>query len=58
MHIHLSVRQKEECKKHLRSTKRLEIEKLISPITKMGYFVAPGFQRHHRFVGGLVSHSF
>lgn len=58
MHIHKTLKQKvEECLALLRSTKRDKIEDLINHITKMGYFEAPGSLRHHRFVGGLVSHS-
>ena len=57
-HIHKTVQQKkDECIALLRSTKRDKIEDLISHITRMGYFEAPGSYRHHRFVGGLVSHS-
>ena len=47
----------DECLDLLRSTKRDRIEDLISHIQRMGYFIAPGSLRHHRFVGGLVSHS-
>ena len=58
MHVHKTLKQKvEECLTLLRSTNREKIEDLINHITKMGYFEAPGSLRHHRFVGGLVSHS-
>ena len=58
MHIHKTLKQKtEECLALLRSTKRDKIEDLIAHITRMGYFEAPGSLQHHRFVGGLVSHS-
>ena len=58
MHIHKTLKQKvEECLVLLRSTNRDKIEDLISHITKMGYFEAPGSLQHHRYVGGLVSHS-
>ena len=58
MYIHKTIKQKEdECLALLRSTNRDRIEDLISHITKMGYFIAPGSLEHHRFVGGLVSHS-
>ena len=57
-HIHKTIQQKtDECLALLRSTKRDNIEDLISHITRMGYFEAPGSLKHHRFVGGLVSHS-
>ena len=57
-HIHKTLEQKkEECLALLRSTKRDKIEDLINHITNMGYFEAPGSLNHHRFVGGLVSHS-
>lgn len=49
--------KKEECLALLRSTNRPKIENLINHITKMGYFKAPGSLRHHRFEGGLLSHS-
>ena len=58
MHIHKTLMQKtDECINLLRSTKRDGVEDLIRHITRMGYFEAPGSLRHHRFVGGLVSHS-
>ena len=58
MHIHKTLQQKtEECLALLRSTNREKIEDLISYITHMGYFEAPASKKHHRFVGGLVSHS-
>lgn len=58
MHKHKTLEEKtEECKELLRSTKRPDIEKLIDHIVRMGYFVAPGSKQHHRFEGGLVSHS-
>jgi len=58
LRIHKTIQQKkEECLALLRSTHRDKIEDLISHITRMGYFVAPGSLKHHRFVGGLVSHS-
>ena len=58
MHIHKSLKQKEEERLALLlSTNRPRIEDLINHITKMGYFIAPGSLKHHRFVGGLVSHS-
>ena len=57
-HIHRSLQEKEaECKGLLRSTGRPGIEGLISHIERMGYFMAPGSENHHRFEGGLVSHS-
>ena len=57
-HIHKTMQQKtDECLALLRSTKRDKIEDLISHITRMGYFEAPGSLKHHRFVGGLLSHS-
>jgi hypothetical protein len=56
--MHKSLKQKtEECIALLRSTNRDKIEDLINYITRMGYFVAPGSLKHHRFEGGLVSHS-
>jgi hypothetical protein len=58
MHITKSLEQKkEECLALLRSTHRDKIEDLITHITQLGYFEAPGSLKHHRFVGGLVSHS-
>lgn len=58
MHIHKTLKEKEaECKRLLRSTGRPEIEGLINHIERMGYFIAPGSEKHHRFEGGLVSHS-
>ena len=58
VHIHKTIEQKkEECLALLRSTNRDKIEDLITYITGMGYFEAPGSLKHHRFVGGLVSHS-
>lgn len=58
MHITKPLEQKkEECLALLRSTHRDKIEDLIAHITKMGYFEAPGSLSHHRFKGGLVSHS-
>ena len=58
MHIHKTLKQKtDECLALLRSTHRDKIEDLISHITRMGYFEAPGSLKHHRFEGGLVSHS-
>ena len=57
-HIHKTLQQKtDECLALLRSTNRDKIENLISHITRMGYFEAPASLKHHRFVGGLVSHS-
>ena len=57
-HIHKTIQQKtDECLALLRSTNRDKIEDLIRHITRMGYFEAPGSLKHHRFVGGLVSHS-
>lgn len=57
-HIHKTLEQKkEECIKLLKSTKRDNIDSLINHITEMGYFIAPGSYKHHRFEGGLVSHS-
>ena len=56
--MHKSLKQKtEECIALLRSTNRDKIEDLIIFITRMGYFEAPGSLKHHRFEGGLVSHS-
>lgn len=58
MYIHKSLQEKvEECKELLLSTKRPKIGDLINHIDNMGYFIAPGSRSHHRFVGGLVSHS-
>lgn len=58
MHIHKSLKEKEaECKSLLLSTGRPKIGDLISHIERMGYFIAPGSLKHHRFEGGLVSHS-
>lgn len=58
MNKHRSLSEKQaECEALLRSTNRPNIEKLIAHITKMGYFIAPGSKDHHRFKGGLVSHS-
>jgi hypothetical protein len=58
MYIHKSISQKkEECLALLRSTNRDKVEDLINLITRMGYFEAPGSLKHHRFVGGLLSHS-
>ena len=57
-HLHKSLdEKKEECVRLLRSTNRPHIDDLISFISHMGYFVAPGSYTHHRFKGGLVSHS-
>lgn len=57
-HIHKSLdEKKEECISLLQSTGRPDIDKLIAHITQMGYFIAPGSKDHHRFCGGLVSHS-
>ena len=57
-HIHKTLEQKkEECIELLRSTKRDNIESLIDHNTDMGYFIAPASYEHHRFKGGLVSHS-
>ena len=57
-HIHKSLEEKkEECIRLLSSTNRPHIDDLISFISHMGYFVAPGSYTHHRFKGGLVSHS-
>lgn len=58
MHIHKTLEEKKaECLALLRSTGRDNIESLISYIDHMGYFIAPGSMQHHRFEGGLVSHS-
>ena len=58
MHQHQTNEQKKaECLALLRSTNRPKIENLINHITSMGYFEAPGSLKHHRFVGGLLSHS-
>ena len=58
MQIHKTIQQKkDECLSLLRSTNRDKIEDLINHITRMGYFEAPGSLKHHRFVGGLLSHS-
>ena len=58
MHIQKTLKQKvEECLVLLRSTNRDKIEDLIKQISKLGYFEAPGSLKHHRFEGGLVSHS-
>lgn len=58
MYIHKTIEEKtNECLTLLRSTKRDKIENLIAHMTKMGYFIAPGSLLHHRFEGGLVSHS-
>ena len=55
---HKTIQQKkDECIALLRSTNRDKIEDLIRHITRMGYFEAPGSLKHHRFIGGLVSHS-
>lgn len=57
-YIHKSLdEKKEECISLLQSIDRTDIDKLIAHITKMGYFIAPGSKGHHRFIGGLVSHS-
>ena len=57
-YTHKSLEEKkEECIRLLRSTNRPHIDDLISFISHMGYFVAPGSYKHHRFKGGLVSHS-
>ena len=57
-YVHKSLEQKtEECISLLRSTNRPNIEGLISYIDHLGYFEAPGSYKHHRFKGGLVSHS-
>ena len=58
MHVQKTLEQKiEECLALLRSTNRDKIENLINQITSLGYFEAPGSLNHHRFKGGLVSHS-
>ena len=45
------------CKTLLRATQRPNMEELIEFITQLGYFIAPGSMKHHRYKGGLVSHS-
>lgn len=58
MYINKTIEQKkEECLALLRSTKRDKIEDLIRHIARMGYFEAPASYKHHRFEGGLLSHS-
>lgn len=58
IHIHKSLQEKtDECLTLLHSTNRDGIENLINHITRMGYFEAPASLKHHRFIGGLVSHS-
>lgn len=58
IHVHKSLVEKtNECISLLKSTGRPNIDKLIAHITQMGYFIAPGSKNHHRFKGGLVSHS-
>ena len=58
MYVHKTLEEKvEECKTLLRSIGRPKIEDLIRHIDRMGYFIAPGSTTHHRFEGGLVSHS-
>ena len=47
----------EYCKILLRTTQRPNVEELIEFITRLGYFIAPGSMKHHRYKGGLVSHS-
>lgn len=47
----------EFCKTLLRTTQRSNVEQLIDFITQLGYFIAPGSMNHHRYKGGLVSHS-
>ena len=58
MHKHLTLMEKtEKCRELLLSTGRPNIEKLLAHIKDLGYFIAPGSYKHHRFEGGLVSHS-
>lgn len=52
-----SMAKVEYCKALLRSTQRPNIEKLIEFIEGLGYFIAPGSMNHHRYKGGLLSHS-
>lgn len=47
----------EQCKELLRQTHRPNVEKLIEFITELGFFIAPGSQKHHRYKRGLVKHS-
>lgn len=55
---HLSLDEKESrYKELLRYTQAPKIENLIKHLEKMGFFIAPGSLKHHRFKGGLVSHS-
>lgn len=49
--------KQEECLALLRSTGRDGIENLIAHIDRMGFFVAPGSTKHHRYRGGLLCHS-
>lgn len=51
------AQKKEECINLLRSTNRDHIDDLIAYITRIGYFIAAGSLNHHRFEGGLLSHS-
>jgi hypothetical protein len=51
------MKKVEYCKELLRKTQRPNIERLIEFITDLGYFIAPGSMKHHRYKGGLVSHS-
>ena len=56
--LKISPMQKVEyCKELLKKTQRSNIERLIEFITDLGYFIAPGSMKHHRYKGGLVSHS-
>lgn len=52
-----SEQKVEEFKGWLRSTDRPGIPELIAHLEKMGFFIAPGSKSHHRFIGGLLSHS-
>ena len=48
------MKKVEYCKELLRTTQRPNIEGLIEFITDLGYFIAPGSMKHHRYKGGLV----
>lgn len=49
--------KKQECIDLLLSTERENVETLITYLNNIGYFVAAGSLNHHRFEGGLLSHS-
>ena len=54
-YIHKSLEEKkEECIRLLLSTNRPHIDDLISFISHMGYFVAPGSYKHHTYYEAMA----